>query len=150
MIDPQIIGGPVPWEGCDRRLPLHADTDRLAIAAIFWREHQFFLLLVIIALGPAIVGAGDELDQLLDRQFRALRRRVESRPVLKELIATVLGREQAAGVVEGEALAIAKSAYEALLGRKDLSRLVSVIAPRAARVSFSVHGLWPGELGMRF
>jgi hypothetical protein len=88
-------------------------------------------VLVVIALGPAIVGAGNELDQFLGRQFRALRRRVEARPVLKELIATVLGREQTAGVVEGEALTIAQTGDKALLGRKDLSRLVSVIASRA-------------------
>lgn len=93
MIDSQIVGGPVPWEGGDRRLPMRADPDRLAIAAIFRREHQLILFLVIIALGPAIVGAGDELHQFLGRQIRALRRRVEPRPVLKELIATVLGRE---------------------------------------------------------
>src|ERR1700733_1494622 len=94
VIDSQVVGGPVPWEGGDRRLPLRADPDRLAaIAAVFRRKHQLILFLVIIALGPAIVGAGDELNQFLGRQIRALRRRIEARPILKELIATVLGRE---------------------------------------------------------
>jgi hypothetical protein len=41
---------------------------------------------------------------------------IEARPVLKELITTVLGREQAAGIIEGEALAIAQTGHEAFLG----------------------------------
>jgi hypothetical protein len=131
VIDSQIVGGPVPREGGDRRPPLRANANRLAIAAIFRREHQLVLLLVKVALGPAIVGAGEEPDQLLGRQFRALLGIVEARPILKELIATMLGREQSAGVVEGEALAISQAAHETLLGRKDLSRLVGVIEPRA-------------------
>jgi hypothetical protein len=125
VIDSQIVGGPVPWEGGDRRLSLRADADRLAaIAAIFRREHQLVLFLVVIALRPAIVGAGDELHQFLSRQVRALRRRVEARLVLKELIPTVLGREQAAAIIEGEALTITQTGHKALLGRKDLSGLV--------------------------
>jgi hypothetical protein len=93
VIDSQIVGSPVTWEGGDRRLSLRADADRLAaIAAIFRREYQLILLLVVIALGPAIVGAGHELNQFLGGQLRALRRRVEARPVLEEF-ATVLGRE---------------------------------------------------------
>src|SRR4029079_6253718 len=78
-IDRERIGRPVTREIRDRSSPLRAEPDGLpAIAAIFRREHKLFLVLVVLASRPAIVGALADLDQLLGRKLRALLGRVEA------------------------------------------------------------------------
>ena len=97
-IDRKRVGCPMAREGGNRPAALRARPDCLAaIAAVFGGQHQLALVLVVVAFGPAIVGTCDELDQFLGRKICALFGRVEARPILMKLIASVLRSEQAAG-----------------------------------------------------
>src|SRR5690242_905627 len=98
----------MPGEERDRRRLVGADADLLAaVAAVFGSEHELVLILVEVALRPAVIAALLDGDDLLGRQIRALLHRVELRPVLRELIAAVLGRVKLAGGIEREAFAVA-------------------------------------------
>ncbi len=89
-------------------------SDGLAtVAAVFRRQNVFLLIAVEIAIGPAVIAALMKLDHDFRRQFRALSGRIETRPVLVELIAAMLGYKDAAGVVEIDALGVAKARCKA-------------------------------------
>jgi hypothetical protein len=74
---------------------------------------------------------------LLGGQLRILLRVEVARPILRELIAAVLGDEQAAGGIEGKAFAVAQPRGVALRRREMLILFVGVVP---ARVSSSVQG----------
>ena len=68
MVDREVIGRPVAGESGYGAAPLRADALRLAaVAAIFGGEHELLLLLIVIAFGPAVIGAGREVQQLFGR-----------------------------------------------------------------------------------
>ncbi len=109
-----------------------ADADLLAaVAAIFRREHELVLLAVEVTIRPSEIGALFELDQFFRRQFGALSMGVELAPVFGQLVAAMLGGEEAAGPVEGKPLAIAQAGGETLAGRKFLAEPVGVVAPNS-------------------
>ena len=59
-------------------------------------------------------------DQFLGRQVGVLLQSVELGPVLPELVAAVLGRENPARGIERDPLAVAQTRGEALCGREML------------------------------
>src|SRR5476649_1349167 len=119
-------------KGRDRRQLLGANPGFLAaVAAIFRRQHQPLLSLVVIAFGPTVIATLAKLHHLFGRQIGALLDGVELRPVLRQLIAPMLGRKKMSGGIEREALAIAETGGVTLGGRENLPRLISVIAPDA-------------------
>ncbi|BDV35280.1 hypothetical protein SS37A_28090 [Methylocystis iwaonis] len=121
---------------------IRADAHLLAaVAAIFGREHELLLKAVIIAFGPAVIGALTQLEKLFGGKIGALLRRVELGPVFRELIASVLGRVDAIPC-NSKALGVADARREALSGRKFLVALLGV--------SSSLQGERPGDSGMRF
>ena len=118
----------------DRRDLVRAGADLLAaVAAVLRREHQLPLDRVVVAFGPAVVAARFQKQQFFGRQRGFLFGLVQIRPIRMQLIASVLGHEQAmAGGIDAESLAVADSRRIALGGRKPLVGPVGVIAPDAA------------------
>ncbi len=114
---------------CNRRLFIRANANLGSVASILGRQHIFLLRSVEVALGPAVVAALFDLHHDLGREFSALLRRVEVRPVLRELIPAVLRREQSSGTVEREPFAIADASRIAFRGREMLVGLVGVVPP---------------------
>lgn len=111
VVDRRIIGRPVSRKSGDRALPIRTDArSPAAIPAIPRSENQSSLRLIVVAFWPTVVGPGRKLQQTLGGQRGALLGCIESRPVLKKLLAPMLRYEQATGCVECEALAIANSA----------------------------------------
>ena len=92
-IDRKIIRRPVSGQCRDRGFFLGANSYLLAVAAIFRRQHELVRDLIVVAFRPAIVGAFFELDNFLSRKLRALLGGKEARPVLRELVAAMLGDE---------------------------------------------------------
>src|SRR5882757_57706 len=132
-IDRERVGRPMAGKSRDGALALSAEADGLAaVSAIFRREHELLLILIVVAFRPTVVGARRELDELLRRQVRALLGGVEARPVLVELVSAVLRGKQAAGRVEGEAFAVAQARGVTFSRREDLAGLVGVVTPDPA------------------
>ena len=120
-------------EGRDRRLLLGADADRLAaIPAVFRGQHELMLETVVIAFRPAEIGTLPLNDQFLGRLLGALFYRVQLWPVLPELVAAVHRRENPAGGIKRDALAVAQTRHEAFRRREMLVQPVGVITPGAA------------------
>jgi hypothetical protein len=120
-------------EGGDRGLLLGADADfAAAVAAIFRCQHACLPQAVEITFRPAVITALPQQHEFLGRQLGAFGRFVESRPVLEQLVAAVLGGEEPAGRIEGEALAIAQPRREAFGRGEALAETVRVVAPDAA------------------
>ncbi len=133
VIDQQVVRRPMAGECRNRSKLLGADSNRLAaVSAILGRQHQLFLILVVIAFGPAVIAAFAKLHNLFGRQVDALLHGIELGPVLRELVAPVLGRKQMARGVERKSFAIADTSGKALGGRERLACLVGVVAPDAA------------------
>ena len=109
----------------DRRLLAGADADLFAVAAIFRRQHELVLQLIVVAFRPAVIGALLQQHDFLGRQLRALPRVEVARPVLRELIAAVLGDEETPGGVEREAFAVAQPGGVALRRREMLIFLLA-------------------------
>src|SRR5262249_32271405 len=130
-IDQKIVRRPMAGQSRDRRLLTGADADFFAVAAIFRRQHELALYLIIITFGPAVVGAFLQQHDLLRRQLRALAGVKVARPILRELIAAVLGDEQAPGGIEGKAFAVAQTGGVALRRREMLILFVGVVKPDA-------------------
>ena len=106
--------------------------DRLsAVAAVLRSEDELLPGQVEIAVGPPVVSAALELHQLLCRLVRALLGRIELRPVLPELVTTVLSRKDPTGGVERNALSVAQACRKALGERELLPCPVGVVAPGA-------------------
>jgi hypothetical protein len=71
-------------KGGNRRLLIGTDTDRLAaVAAIFGRQDELFLILVVIAFRPAVIGALLQLEEFLGGELDTLLDRVELGPILR-------------------------------------------------------------------
>ena len=102
-----------------------------AVAAIFRRKHKLLLRWVEIASRPPVVAALLEHQHALRGKLCTLPRRVEFRPILVQLITAVFGDVKAACGVEVKTLAVANAGGETFLGRKDLIRLIGVVAPDA-------------------
>src|SRR5215472_14008277 len=67
-VDHDIVRRPVRWKCRNRRELAGTDADGLAaVAAILRREHQLVLDGVEVALGPAVVAAASDAQQLLRR-----------------------------------------------------------------------------------
>ena len=133
VVDGEVVGRPMAGEHRDRRSLVGARPDRVpAVAAVLRGEDELLLGQAVVAVRPAIVGTALELHQLLGRLVGTLLRRVELRPVLLELVATVLGRKDPACGVDRDTFPIAKPRHEALGGREPLPRPVGVVAPDAA------------------
>jgi len=90
------------------------------------------------------------LHHLLGRQLRAVLALVEIDPVLRELVAAVLSREQPAGGIECKPLAVADTSCVTFFGGELLSCLVGVIAPRAAASLLLRTGPIARRSGIRF
>ena len=117
----------------NRSLLIGADSNRLAaVAAIFWRQDQLFLLLVVVAFRPSVITALLQLDNLLRGQFGALFDRVELGPVLRELIAAMLRDIEPPRLVEPKSLAITYAGRVPLGRREGLISLVGIVAPDAS------------------
>src|SRR6266446_3763182 len=89
---------------------------------------------ILSAVAPFADGADADSHQLLRRQVGALLGLVECRPVLRELVAAVLGRIDAhARRIDGggDAARVAEPGDEALSGREPLSRPLGLVAPDA-------------------
>ena len=87
-IDEKIVRRPVRRKRGNGRLLASANADLLAaVASIFGSEHEFVLLVVEVALGPAIVCTLLDAEKLLRRELSALLRLIEVGPILRELIA---------------------------------------------------------------
>src|SRR4029077_750435 len=130
-IDQKIVRRPMTGKGCNRRLLAGADADLFAVAAIFRRQHELVLQLIVVAFRPAVVGALLQQHDLLGRQLRALPRVEVARPVLRELIAAVLRGEETSGGVEREAFAVAQPRGVALRRGEMLIFFVGVVEPDA-------------------
>src|SRR5438067_2307991 len=104
-----------------------------AIAPVLGRQDQLLLRVVEVAFGPPKVGAALDSDQLLRRQTGALLGFVECRPVLRELVAAVLGCIDAhARRVDGDAARVAEPGDEAPGGEEPRSRPLGPVAQVAA------------------
>src|SRR5882757_262905 len=147
-IDLHIVGRPMGRKERDWPLPLGADTDLLAaIAAVLRPEHQFSLCVVEIAFGPAVIRALPQFDNLFSRQILTLLCGIKLRPVLAELVPSMLRDEDAAGGVKREPLAVAQAAGVSLGRRKALVGLVGVIAPDTGTSSLLGAGIVPRRMG---
>jgi hypothetical protein len=102
-----------------------------AVAAIFGGQHVAVLESVIIAGGPAEIGALEGGIEDFGGAFDALFDGVEFGPVLGELVAAMLDAEDAACRVEAEPAGVAQARGPACGGRK-LTDLVRAIGPQAA------------------
>src|SRR3989442_98713 len=129
-----------------RLLLLLAASDRLAVAAIFGREHQVTQLGVVVAVRPAVVVPCRELDELLRGFFRTLRQREQLGPVLTQLIATVLRRVQLARRRDGEPHGVADARSEAGAARLRLIEPGRVEPPHAGPVRELGAGVLPRRL----
>ena len=132
-IDQKIVRRPVTGQRCDRSLFLGADADLPAVATIFRRQHELIRKSIIIAFRPTIVGAFFQLDDFLGRKLGAFLGGKEARPVLRKLIAAVLGDEKTPGGVERKSFTVAQAGRIAFRRRETLIRFVCVIEPRASR-----------------
>jgi len=117
VVDQQIVGSPVRGEGRDRRLLAATDPDGLpTVTAVLRSQDELLLRGVVVALRPAVVRAALQPDELLRREVGALLGTIEMRPVLRELIAPVLGRvDPDAGGIDRDASRIAEPRDEALV-----------------------------------
>src|SRR5882724_133078 len=85
---------------------------------------------ILSAVAPFADGADADSHQLLRRQVGALLGLVECRPVLRELVAAVLGRIDAhARRIDRDAARVADARDETLGGREALPRLLGLVAP---------------------
>src|SRR5262245_29574522 len=120
------------WKRRNGSALVGATSDRLSpVAAILRSEDQLLLGQLEVAIRPAVVGVALQLHQLLRRLVGALLRRIESRPVLAQLVATVHGGKYPARRVEGEPFPVAQTGDEALGRREPLAGPVCVVAPGA-------------------
>src|SRR6266852_4523664 len=103
-----------------------------AVAAVFRSQHQLLLDAVEIAFRPAIVCALLQSQKLFGRQIGALLRPIELWPILRQLIAAVLGEINSARGVDGEALAVTDPGGEAFGRGEALPHPVGIVAPGAA------------------
>ena len=152
-VERHVIRGPVCRERGNRRMLGCARAHVLAaIAAILGSEHEFLLDVVEVAFRPAEVRAALDAHQLFRWKVRALGCRVELRPVLAKLIATMLSGEHAApGRVDGNATAVANAGREPLLGREHLIGAIRVVAPDArARLEAPCRAARPGSQACGF
>ena len=96
-----------------------ADTNRLStIAAVFTRQNELFLGIVVVAFGPTEIAAVPQLHQLLGRQVGVLFQCVKLGPVLPELVAAVLGRPNPASGIKRDPLAVAETRDKAFRWRE--------------------------------
>src|SRR5258706_904114 len=147
-INLHVVRRPMCRKERTRLLPLGADTDLLAtIAAVFRSEHQLSLLVVEIAFRPAVISALSQLDKLFSRQVLTLPCRIKLRPVLAELVPSMLRGEDAAGGIKGESFAVAQAARISLGWREALVGLVRVIAPDTAASHLLGAGIVPLRMG---
>ena len=100
-----------------------------------------------ITLGPAVVGALAQQQQLFCRQRRLLLERKMRRPVRVQLVAAVPGHvHEMRRSILGDPFGVANAGREPLRGREVLVRACRVIAPDAA----TRRGLRTGLRSRRF
>src|SRR5689334_3564948 len=97
------------WEECDWSNLGSAISLRFSIAAVFGSKHQLFLRVVEVTHRPAVVAALLNFQKLLCRQILSLLRRIQFRPVLGELIASMLCRIERAVGCECESIGVSDS-----------------------------------------
>ena len=133
-VDHDIVRCPVRGKRRDWSELLRADANRLAaVAAVLRRQHQPALDLVEVTLGPAVIAALVDAQQLLRRLRRLLFRLVERREILVQLIAPVLrGIDAVSTRRDRNAVGVANARRIALPRRELVAGLVGVIDPDAA------------------
>src|SRR5437764_13117623 len=109
------------WKRCDRRSLAGTEPDRFAVAAVFRGKHKLVLAQIEVTVRPAVVGVALELYQFFGGLIGALLRRIETRPVFPQLIATMLGGEEATRGIECDTFSIGQPGDDALAGRQLLS-----------------------------
>jgi hypothetical protein len=127
MVDREVIGCPMAGKSGYGATPLRADARR--------RRHH------IRGRARASFAVDRNSIQATRNRRRARaaaapwpvtpRGGVEARPVLEELVTTMLGHEETACRFKGETLAIANATRVALGRRKGLVGLVGIVAPDA-------------------
>ena len=122
------------------------------VAAIFRRQHALLLRAVVITGRPSVIGTFFQDDHLLGGKLEALLSRIELRPALTQLVAPMLGDEEASHRVKVESFTVADAGGIPFLWREDLVRSLLVLQPARFRRndSSSVQELFPGECGTRF
>src|SRR5215469_4481632 len=81
-VERQVVRCPMSWKRRDGGELLRAHADRLTtVTAVLGREHELLLGLIEVALGPAVVPALAEAQQLLCRLCRLLLRLVQRREI---------------------------------------------------------------------
>src|SRR6185312_8123554 len=132
VVERQVVGCPVSREGGGRSELVRAQSDLLAVAAVFGREQELPLHFVVVAVGPAVVAAVHDVHELLGWQIGALRRGVQLRPVLAELVPAVLRRvELMVRGIEREPFSIAYAGGISGRRRELLLQLLGAVAPDA-------------------